>query len=236
MNHPPITLRQFENEAQWAQAAAQEIGSAISEDISTQGQAHLLVSGGTTPAPVYETLAKLPLEWAKISVGLVDERWNPSDPHASNAWLLQNHFLRFAPHVSFTSLVTEGYSLEECVNQANHRAKTAPPASVAVLGMGNDGHTASLFPEASDLASAVHSAHPYAALRADGCPVAAPWTTRITLTPMGLANSRRRILLLRGHTKRDVLDAALASKDALRYPILYAIGQPAPALHVFWCP
>ncbi|MCF5965735.1 6-phosphogluconolactonase, partial [Xanthomonas perforans] len=188
-----------------------------------------------TPAPVYESLAHRPLDWSRVEVGLVDERWLSPQDQDSNAWLVNHSFLTHAPAATFIPLVRPGKQLPECVHTANLQAKHAEPACLAVLGMGGDGHTASLFPGATDLPKALASPQPYASLDATGCPGSNQWPLRITLTPAGLASIPTRLLLLRGKQKLDVLQAALAGDDVNEYPIRVALQQPGPRLRVHWC-
>ncbi len=117
------------------------------------------------------------------------------------------------PSAHFDPLVRIGKPLTECVYTANLQAQHSQPPSLVALGMGNDGHTASLFPGSKDLARALESTLPYAALDATGCPGANQWPLRITLTPHGLRQCRQRLLLLRGKQKLQVLRQALDSND-----------------------
>mgnify|MGYP000852590373 CR=1 FL=1 len=219
----------------WVEAVAAEMANALTTEIGQHQRARMLLSGGTTPAPIYQALAELPVEWDRVEVGLVDERWLSPQDRDSNAWLVRTSFMQRADGAHFDPLVRVGLPLAECVYTANLQAGHGPAPCLAILGMGNDGHTASLFPGARDLASAVDSPLPYASLDATGCPVANNWPLRITLTPHGLAQVQQRLLLLRGLQKLEVLKAALASNDPQLYPILHAINAPGPRLRVHWC-
>ncbi len=234
-HHERIELLSYDDPDQWTQSIADEIGSLLKQEIQTRGQARLLLSGGTTPAPVYTALAEHPLDWSKLEVGLVDERWLSPQDSDSNAWLVKHSFLDHAEAATFTPLVRSGKQLPECVHTANLQATHTIPACVAVLGMGGDGHTASLFPGAADLPKALASQQPYAALDATGCPGANTWPLRITLTPAGLAGVQTRLLLVRGKQKLEVLQAALDGHDPVEYPIRVAIDQPGTRLRVHWC-
>ncbi|WP_434211913.1 6-phosphogluconolactonase [[Pseudomonas] boreopolis] len=235
-NHERIALVRHEEPQDWIEGVANELAGILAHEIEKNGHARMLLSGGTTPAPVYESLATRALDWSKVEAGLVDERWlSPQDPD-SNAWLVGHSLLDHAEGMGFVPLVRPGKPIEECVHSANLHARHAPAPCVAVLGMGGDGHTASLFPGASDLPKALANPAPYASLDATGCPGSNSWPLRITLTPAGLAMAGTRLLLLRGKQKLEVLEAALAGDDPLEYPIRAAIDLPGPRLRVHWCP
>ena len=200
----------------------------MSEDVIT-------LSGLTRRFAGMDRPAVAPLDWSKITVGLVDERWLSPQDSASNARLVRESLLDRADVGRFEPLVREGLTLAESVHAANVEAEHAQEACVAVLGMGNDGHTASLFPGSADLDRALASPLPYAALDASGCPVAGDWPLRITLTPAGLARTRHRLLLLRGETKREVFLRALQGDDVRELPIRAALGIGLEPVRVHWC-
>ncbi len=219
----------------WIEAVAADLAATLNQDIAQHGRTRLLLSGGTTPAPVYRALAELDVHWDRVEVSLADERWLSPQDRDSNAWLVREHLLKRAEGAHFDPLVRIGKPLAECVYTANLQARHSQPASVVVLGMGNDGHTASLFPGSADLVRALESTLPYAALDATGCPGANQWPLRITLTPNGLGLCRQRMLLLRGRQKLEVLQQALDSNDTLHYPILNAINLDGARLRVHYC-
>jgi len=232
-----VSLQCHPDAMHWAEAAAAEIAQALAAQLQAQDSARLLLSGGSTPDLVHRRLAHYPLPWNRISIGLVDERWGPPGHAGSNAALLQAALRDTPAHAArFTPLIQPDMTLEAAVDAANARAYTDGLPCLAVLGMGEDGHIASLFPGAASLLPAFADPRTYAAFDATGCAVAAPWPQRITLTPAGLMRTGARMLLIRGDTKREVLQRALVIHDPLRYPVRVAITAPQACLRVHWCP
>ena len=231
----PVTLHEFRNDDQWSWAGAVAIAAALRRDLLDQPRARLLVSGGSTPGPVFRALAKAPLEWERVDIALVDERWLlPADPD-SNANLVREHLLRDnASAARFEPLTRAGRSIEAAVADANLHARQ--PAAIVLLGMGSDGHVASLFPRMRGLRDALDCPCAYVAVDAAGCPGAGPWPRRISLTPAGLAPAHTRILLLRGHDKREVLQRALDGSDPMEMPVRIAFQTPGAQLQVYWSP
>ncbi len=223
------------NREVWTWAAAVSIAAELRRELSLRPRARLLLSGGGTPGPVYRAVSQAPLEWARVDVGLVDERWLLPDDPDSNAWLVRRELLRDRAAVAHLEPMTQaGRNIEGAVATANAHARQQ--ATCAVLGMGEDGHTASLFPGAEQLERIFASPRDYVAVDAHGCPGAREWPRRISLTPHGMARIPHRLLLLQGERKRMIFEQAVASGDPQRWPVLVALesvhGTP---LDVHWC-
>lgn len=230
-----VRLHCYESQTQWAWGAAVAISSALSRALQERPRARLLLSGGSTPAPVYTALSKAPLDWERVDVALVDERWLQPDDPDSNAHLVRETLLRHrAAEARLETLTQPGRSIAEAVAVANMHASN--PADVVVLGMGEDGHTASLFPNMIELGHALSTTAPYVAVDATGCPGAGAWLRRISLTPAGLQPAHTRILLIRGAKKRELLDRVVAGDDPTEYPARIALLTPGAQLQVHWCP
>jgi 6-phosphogluconolactonase len=170
-----------------------------------------------------------------VEIGLVDERWLLPEDQDSNAYLARTNLLRNrAADARLETLTHPGRSIEEAVAVANLHARRHP--GLVLLGMGDDGHTASLFPGMRDLEIALSSQQPYVAVDATGCPGAGPWARRISMTPAGLVAAPVRLLLIRGDRKRQVLERALAGDDPTELPVRIAFQTPGAQLQVHWCP
>ena len=229
----PLLFLHADGEA-WEEAAEADIAIALEHALGQHGEARLLLSGGSTPAPVYRRLAREHIDWAKISVGLVDERWLPKDDLASNARLVRETLLEEgADRARFEAMKLPPHPIEDSVREANRRSLQD---AVVVLGMGEDGHVASLFPQSPGLPAALASTENYVAFDAGAAPVAQPWPLRISLTPAGLARAGARILLLRGERKRAVLLRALEGDDAQALPVRAVFALPGAPLRSHWAP
>lgn len=232
---PRVHFLAYQSEEQWAWAGAVTLAGQLRRALERQPRARLLLSGGRTPAPVYRALSRAPLDWDRVDVALVDERWLQPDDPDSNSYLVRTTLLHEnAASARFETLTRTGRSIEEAVAAANLHASQAPDA--VVLGMGDDGHTASLFPGMRGLEQALASAASYVAVDASGCPGAGAWSRRISLTPQGLAPAHERLLLIRGEHKRELLGRAMDGLDALELPIRIAFTTPGARLRVHWCP
>jgi len=228
-----IDFQAHADESVWCATAAGAIAFALRSALEGTSRARLLVSGGTTPASVYAALSELPLHWSQVDVGLVDERWLPPNDPDSNARVAYASLLvNEAARAAFEPLVRVGDTFESAVAAAN----AVPPrrVDVAVLGMGEDGHTASLFPGLPGLDRVLASKQPYVAIDATTAAGARQWSKRISLTPAGLAYAQSRFLLIQGKAKREVFRQAIASGEVQRWPVLIGMEGDV-ALDVHWC-
>jgi len=213
-----------------SQALAEAVAADLAQAIEKRGQALIAVSGGSTPRRFMEALSRQDLDWSKVTVTLVDERWVPPSHPRSNARLVDNHLLHGkAAAARFVPLYVDAPTPENALPRvAAHIAALPLPLDVAVLGMGTNGHTASFFPGGDHLAEAVD---PEGA--AQVLPMRAPdaGEPRITLTLPVLAAAPRLYLQIEGVKKRHVLEE---SADGADYP-MRAVLEAAPQLEVFWC-
>lgn len=194
---------------------ADRLASQLGQHLRTNDRASLCVPGGTTPAPVFESLSATDLDWDRVTVVLGDERWVDGEHPRSNSRLLRRHLLKDkAAAANYIDLYTGDARPDDAVTGLCERLEPVFPITVALLGMGNDMHTASLFPGADHLAAALAAdAPPVLAIRAEGAE-----EPRITLTAPYLKNAINLHLLITGPEKREAFERA-QKLDSLQAPI-----------------
>ncbi len=215
---------------QLAEQLAEAVFQALHEDLEHQERALLVVSGGSTPVPFFKALAAKSLPWERIDVTLADERWVDEQSSDSNATLVREHLLQGdAAHANFIPLTCSAATPEEGVEEVTKRtASLTWPASVVILGMGGDGHTASLFPDSQELGLALATDEPLVAVRTPSQP-----QPRITFSAGRLHQARRHFLHITGDDKRAVLAKALNGDDVRQLPIRAFLTCP---LAIYWAP
>ena len=193
----------------------------------------LAVSGGSTPVPFFHALSLKQLDWGRVDVLLADERWVGETDLASNTRLVKENLLRNnATAARYFSLKQKGSTPEEGLDAVKKELATLTlPLDVLILGMGNDGHTASLFPDAPELAHAMdaQSRNLVAAMTPPS-----QEQQRITLTYALMHGARFTALHLKGNDKLATLKLALSQPDELF--VMPVRGFLKPGLQVFWSP
>ncbi|MGE4532956.1 6-phosphogluconolactonase [Halomonas sp.] len=209
---------------------AEAVAEALRADLARHDQALLVLSGGSTPVPFFAALADCELPWARVQVTLADERWVAEDAADSNARLVREHLLKGpAAAATFVPLTTADPTPEQGAAAVAERLEAlAWPASAVILGMGGDGHTASLFPDSRELALALTTEAAAVAVRTPSQP-----QPRITLSAERLHQARRHFLHITGGDKRAVLARALAGDDVRKLPIRAFLACP---LATYWAP
>jgi 6-phosphogluconolactonase len=221
----------LDNPAQLAGELALTVANALRGAIAERGAATLVVSGGRSPVAFFERLAAQELDWSKVTLGLADERFVPVSHPDSNEGLVRRHLLQGpATAARFLGLYQPAPSVEASAQLADARLAELEDPDVLVLGMGEDGHTASFFPGSPNLAAALDPEGPRRCL-----PMLAPSVPRqrLTLTLPVLRRARLTLLSLQGAGKLATLADALAGEDVAQMPIRAFLSRP---LEIYWCP
>ncbi len=207
------------------------VANRLREAQAIRGSASLAISGGRTPTGFLRKLGTLEIDWSRIALTLVDERWVPADHPDSNARLVRETLLsgaasksRFIPLFNDAGNAQAGQKHTELQLDSLHW-----PLDIVVLGMGDDGHTASLFPQAPELQDALASQAHCIAIT----PLTAPHS-RISLTRSAIISAHNLLLHITGTGKRNILENALETASP-PLPIQQVI-EAAPRTHIFWAP
>ena len=224
--------REFADGEKLAQGLADWTAERLREGVAARGVGLLIVSGGKSPARFFDELSNLDLEWSRVAITLADERRVADDSPRSNARLVRERLLRNrAKAASFTPLADVRLPADQELAAASARiAHLSMPADVVVLGMGDDGHTASWFPGANGLAEAMDPA-----ARQLVAPIVAPDAPepRLTLTGRVILRSRAIALEIQGEAKLATFAAALEPGPEEAMPIRAVLRGAADQLTVF---
>jgi 6-phosphogluconolactonase len=233
MSSPVIET--FPDAAAWAEACAARLGETLGAAVLDQGRAVFAGAGGSTPSPIYANLARIELDWPRVVVTLVDERYVPEASPDSNAALMKRTLLTGpASAARFLPLYAPSVTVDRAAAEASKAlAAEGDRLDAVLLGMGEDGHICSMFPESPtlktlltpDLKLAVYGVPP----GRDGM---APPQERLSINLPYLVNARRVVLALTGAKKRAVFEREAAG-DPRIHPIAAMIAARVP-LEVLW--
>lgn len=213
-------------------AAADTIADELMQALAMQGRACMAVSGGKTPIRLFQQLSQKTLDWKNITITLVDERWLPVEHVDNNESLVRSHLLQnYASEAHFIPLYTGSVQDAAAHRSLKQRLSRLPTFDVVLLGMGEDGHTASLFPNDSQAMEAMREHFP------DDMVFCAPQHVehaRVSLSKKRLMDARRFVLLLTGLSKKRVLEEALQGDDWQAMPIRAFLHQTDVPMDVFY--
>lgn len=223
----------YESAAALNSAFSAQIVALLQDAIRVRGKASLLVSGGRTPLPLFQALSQSDLDWSNVAISLVDERWVDETSDASNTRLVkQNLMVGNASAATFVEMKSFETDAQDAVLACEERLATmAQPFDIVILGMGEDGHTASLFPCCEQLKQGLDMESGRTCIATQ--PTTAPHQ-RMSLTLPAIVASRNIFLHLTGEKKRQVLEDAMANDTAIQKPILAVINAATVSLQ--WAP
>lgn len=212
------------------QALAAQVVSSLEQGIARRGSAHLVVSGGSTPVNLFSILAGADVEWSRVVVLLADERWVPVDHEDSNEKLVRETLLTGkAKQAHFLSLLPTPDDEIANIAGLSTLLQSLPRFDVVLLGMGEDAHTASLFPCAAALREGLTTAQGALITRPRNAP-----HQRVSMSKQRLQATEKGVIHIVGEKKKAVLELASKSGDEMRYPISAFLG-PAD-FDCWWAP
>lgn len=226
----------FDDRAALFTALQSHIESNLSGAVDARGKASIALSGGSTPAPLYEALSQsTAVDWPAVEVTLSDERYVPVEHVDSNEAMLRRTLLcNAAANAKLVPLMQISDDAEQAAaTTSNSLASMQLPLDLLILGMGNDMHTASLFPDAPELAQALASDQPQNCLAIHPASSAYP---RLSMSLNMLLNSREIVLLITGQDKLDTLAKARTTASIEQAPIAAILQQGTVPVHIYWSP
>lgn len=203
---------------------AEDVAAQLVDSIAAKGRATLAVPGGNTPGPFLAKLSKVDLDWSKVNVMLTDERFVPETSDRSNTRLLRGTLLQnHAAAATMIPFYAPADTPEDVLDDLTAAIKTALPLDVCVLGMGDDMHTASIFPGADRLDEALdlNGVAVLLPMRAPNAP-----EPRLTLTAPILRGAGYIHILITGAVKRAALETALIEGPGTDAPIRVILDAP----------
>ncbi|QNM81703.1 6-phosphogluconolactonase [Sphingomonas sabuli] len=228
-------LRLHPDKSAFTAAIAGDVAAIIAAAIDARGQSLVAFPGGSTPRPVFERLCDTPLPWDKVTILPTDERIVEPGHMLSNAAALSTSLAPVG--ATIVPLVTRVAGDADAGNEADIRVQSlAWPLDLVWLGMGTDGHTASIFagPDLANALDAPDGRH-IVAVRPGELPAEAP-VSRVTLTARSIRAAQSILLSITGVRKRELIEAALADGADSPLPIGQVLAGATNPVTIHWCP
>ncbi len=224
--------RDFRDKDQLAAALADAVAANLKAGAAARGAASLAVSGGSTPGRFFKALSeRTDVPWDKVTITLVDERWVDESSDRSNGRLVKANLLTGRAAAAHFVPLYQGGSEPDAYAAGLAQRQVPQPFDAVILGMGNDGHTASFFPGGDTLAEALTGEGPVVAIRAPGA-----GEPRVTLTLGVLLAARALYLHIEGEEKVETLQRAEGEGPVEDMPVRAVLRQTQTPLTIYWCP
>lgn len=225
-------MNEFNSRNELDESLASHVASELTKAIAEKGKASIAVSGGSTPKGFFKALSQFDLAWDKVTITLADERWVDFESDASNTRLVHENLLQNKAESATFFHLKRGELSEETLTELNSEAKSSLlPLDVLILGMGEDGHTASLFPCSDQIKEGLDVENSTALMKV--VPKTAP-NDRITFTFSHLIQSKNVILHVCGDNKKVVLEQANSGNDFFEMPIRAFLQNQNIETQVYW--
>jgi 6-phosphogluconolactonase len=230
-------LRRFPDAREMFATLANEIVAHLKSAVESRGRASLVVSGGTTPETLFADLSEREAPWDKVWITLSDERWIPPSEDGSNEKMVRAKLLRGkAAAAHFVSLKTDDAKPQGGQTVIEARIAAMPrPFDVLLVGMGDDGHIASLYPDSPELKTILDTNKP-ALVHAVHAQSAAATGDRMTLTLRAILESKWIVILIKGDEKMKTYKLAKNGSDVSKMPVRALMEQSSVAVETFWSP
>ena len=225
-------ILEFENASALDIALSEKVAAMLAVSIEEQGSASLVVSGGRTPMGFFHLLSQQVLDWSKVTVLLADERWVDAGHADSNEKLVrENLLINEASQATYLALKNDAEQALDGEAECEAALAGLDTFTVLILGMGDDGHTASLFPGSEALAEGLNMNSGRSCIAVT--PMHAPHQ-RMSLTLPRLLNSQQIVIHISGRSKQEVLQQAQAGDDVMELPIRSILQQQQAPLSIYW--
>lgn len=221
----------YETSDEMADAVAGDVGFIVESALDARGESLLALPGGKSPIAIFERLRDAKINWKRVTIVPGDDRLVPVDDPLSNVALLAKHFMPLGARVVPIASANLGY--RQAGEAADARlADLKWPPDLVWLGMGNDGHTASIFP-GSDFDEALSSKRRAIGVQPDPMPPEAP-VARVTLTKSAILSARAIMITISGEEKKTVLEAAIEQGAKSPYPIGRVLADAEQPIDIHW--
>jgi 6-phosphogluconolactonase len=226
---------EYDSAEEMAEAVAGDVGFIIESALDARGSSLIALPGGDTPKAIYKALAAKKLPWKQVTIIPTDERLVPMDDERSNIRGIAQAFLPVGARVIPIAADVADYRLAG--NSADARLQDFPwPPDLVWLGVGEDGHTASLFagPDLQDALDAP-KARRAVGVMPDPMPEDAP-VPRITLTRAAILSARTVLFTLTGNKKRELLEQAIEDGQSSKLPVGRLLAEAEQPIDIHWAP